>query len=122
MITAAEFYEHFAAAGFTVPLTWGALTQQVNLISPDDILLGGDIQSREYEVEYPSTALPGLAAGQTIVIGADSYKVRTPPFQIHSGAFTRARLTKLAAVAPGAGGKWDFSLPENSGQILTIHF
>ncbi len=50
--------------------------------------------SREYMIEYASSALPGLAMNDLVTIDNETYRVRTPR-ELDDGAISVASLTKL---------------------------
>jgi hypothetical protein len=78
-------------ADFGVTATFGSYTPLVILSMPGEDLLGARIESNQYEMEYLTTALPGLAHGSSVVINAVTYSV-LQTYQLDDGTFSRARL------------------------------
>lgn len=82
MKTAAEFYEIFRRHGFLTAATHvaqnGPQTQtplDVEWAEPGQ-LIGDDISSSAYAVTFPRSMLPGLRAGDRMLIAGKTYAVR----------------------------------------------
>lgn len=63
------------------------------LDAPDDQVLDGVVQSREYGITYAATQLVGLKTGESLTVNGVSYKVREVT-AIDDGALMRATLSK----------------------------
>jgi len=68
---------------------------QVGFTRPDVLLLGDMVQSTDYAIEYQTADMPALAIGETLAIGADTYRVRRNPEKKGDGTFSHVLLTKL---------------------------
>lgn len=89
-------YDAAECAGLlTIVRTSGAdaVDIAVEFREPDENVLGGLAVSRDYRIRYPTARL-SLAAGDTLTIGTDSYRVREVR-RIGDGAETTASLSRL---------------------------
>jgi hypothetical protein len=77
---------------FGVQATFGSLSANIILSLPGVDLLGGRVESNQYEAEFASADLPGLAYGSLITINSVVYKVLNV-FPLDDGTFSRARLS-----------------------------
>ena len=66
----------------------------VDFRAPDEDVLSGMGVSRDYAIRYPLTWLPSLAAGNTLEISGQTYRVREIT-AIGDGSERRASLSKL---------------------------
>jgi hypothetical protein len=74
--------------GATVPLA-----SNVILDAPDQTILSGALQSREYAMTYISTDFPGLAYGNAVTVDGTDYEVRAVAAE-HDGKLSIATLSK----------------------------
>lgn len=94
------FWSAFSRAGMLTAATYQpaagpAIPVQVGFTQPDVLLLGDMVQSTDYAIEYQTADMPALASGETITIGATTYKVRRNPEKKGDGTFSHVLLTKL---------------------------
>ncbi len=88
----------FAVQDFAVVAAWTppvgpAQTAPVLLSTPDELMLGGAVQSRDYQITYPASSLVGLAPGQSLTVAGLGYTVgRTEA--IDDGQLMRALLQR----------------------------
>lgn len=100
MLSTADFYEAFDAAGFLKPASWtpstgGAQqTGSVRFRSPDVELFAGGQVSREYSISYQASLFPGLKTGETVIVDGVTYKVRRSPEAELDGSRLICRLEK----------------------------
>lgn len=94
MVSVADLYDAAARAGLLTPIRVGAVTVQAAFRAPDETVLDGLTLSRDYEIEYPTARL-ALAAGDTVTIGGQSYRVREVR-QVRDGSESVAKLARLA--------------------------
>lgn len=93
MVGVADLYDAAARAGLLTPVKVGAATVQVAFRAPDETVLDGLALSRDYEIEYPTARL-SLAAGDTVEVGGESFRVREVR-QVRDGSETVAKLARL---------------------------
>ncbi|MGH8700062.1 MAG: head-tail joining protein [Burkholderiales bacterium] len=87
-------FADFALEASWTPSAGGApQTAQVLLDAPDEQLLEGAVQSRDYAITYAVTQLTGLKPGETLSVDGVSYTVREVA-ALDDGAVLRATLTK----------------------------
>lgn len=103
------FWPAFRAAGLlrlaTVTISGGDVDAWVSYRSPDALRMDGRTRSTEYEMEFQTADLAGLAAADAVTIWADAdktsgvaFRVREAPFNddpAADGYFRRALLTKV---------------------------
>ena len=93
MVGVADLYDAAARAGLLTPVKVGAATVQVAFRAPDETVLDGLALSCDYEIEYPTARL-SLAAGDTVEVGGESFRVREVR-QVRDGSETVAKLARL---------------------------
>lgn len=79
------------------PVQWApsngaaAVSGRMVFDQPDDLIDGGDVQSRQYLLTFERAAWPGLKRGEQLVIsgsgGGATYRLRTDPRQVDDGVF-----------------------------------
>lgn len=85
----------FGSVATFAPSSGGAAqTATVILDIPTDTALGGEVLSDEPVITYPSTALPGIRAGDNGVIDGVQYRVREI-MRVDDGKLKMARLTRI---------------------------
>lgn len=94
---AAIFWPAFAAAGMLteavyMPAGGGQMPVQVGFVRPEALLLGDMVQVEQTRIEYETSAMPDLAHGESINIGAVAYTVRGEPEKKGDGYFSTAEL------------------------------
>ena len=94
MVTVEFLYSAAADAGLLTPAVFGTAQVMVDFRAPDEDVLSGLGVSRDYAIRYPLTWLPSLAAGNTLDIAGQSYRVREIT-AIGDGSEIRATLTRL---------------------------
>lgn len=94
MLTASQFFNAFARAGFLVDATFGAQTVKVNFRSADMEIFSGAQQSSDFTITYPAAAWT-LTVGATITIAGIAYKVQGPPKMLSDGSEMLASLAKV---------------------------
>lgn len=93
MVGVADLYDAAARAGLLTPVKAGTRIVECSFRAPDDTVLDGLALSRDYEIEYP-TAWLSLAAGDTVEIAGQPYRVREV-IALRDGNECRARLALL---------------------------
>lgn len=81
-------------AGLLTPALFGATQVMVDLRAPDEDVLSGMGVSRDYSIRYPLSWMANLAAGSTITIAGQTYRVREVT-AIGDGSECRATLARL---------------------------
>lgn len=76
------------------PPSGPAVDIDVGFRAPDALLLDGQVQSTQYEVEYQTADMPALKLDETLTIDGTAYKVRTKPEKRGDGFFSTAMLSK----------------------------
>ncbi|MFM0479111.1 hypothetical protein PQQ81_01130 [Paraburkholderia strydomiana] len=94
------FWSVFAATGMLkaaqlVSSDGSTRDVQVGFSSPDMLDLGGQVTAAEYQIEYQTSDMPGLARDAVLIIDESRYKVRRPPRRKDDGFFSVADLEKL---------------------------
>ena len=87
--TASLFLADFAVTA-TITGSSPAITAQVILSEPGQDLLGSEVASTQYEIEY-ITAQLSLGYGTPLTIGSQSFTV-LQAYPLSDGTFSRARL------------------------------
>lgn len=59
---------------------------------PDELLLAGDAQGAQIQIEYQTADLPALKHGDPLQIDGQAYTVRQPPQAQGDGTYSRAFL------------------------------
>ena len=94
MVRVEDFYEAAARTGLLVDAEIDGNTIAVDFRSPDETVLDGLALSADYTMRFPASALPSLAAGDTVSIAGDTYRVRDIR-SIGDGSERRASLSRL---------------------------
>jgi hypothetical protein len=95
-----RLYDAAARAGLLKEATWSPAngaepqTVAVDFRAPDETVLDGLGLSTEYAIRYPAGVLIGLAAGETVTLEGQAYRVREIR-AIGDGSEKRATLTRL---------------------------
>jgi hypothetical protein len=95
-----RLYNAAARAGLLSIATWlpgdgsDPETVSVEFRAPDDPVLDGLGLSTEYAMRYPASRFVGLAAGETVTVNGERYRVREIR-AVGDGSEKRASLTKL---------------------------
>lgn len=79
---------------FAVSATWGSETASVILDRPDELMLGNDVLAGNVQMIFHSDELVGIAEGDTVVIGADTWELRETPAAVADGAMLRVSVRK----------------------------
>lgn len=101
MLTTEQFFAAFDAAGFLHSASWtpsggGApQTASVRFMTISHDGLSNQVSVTDYTIQYPQSQLSGLKRGETLVIGAASYKVRETPVLQLDGTRVEAHLERL---------------------------
>ncbi|MFP3432099.1 hypothetical protein SB781_20275 [Paraburkholderia sp. SIMBA_061] len=100
MLDLGVFWAAFSAVGMlkTAQLVSGdgsTRDVQVGFSSPDMLDLGGQVTAAEYQIEYQTSDMPGLAREAVLIVDEVRYKVRRPPRRKDDGFFSVADLEKL---------------------------
>ncbi|WP_136419967.1 hypothetical protein [Herbaspirillum sp. ST 5-3] len=66
----------------------------IGFVQPDVQLLGGMVQSSEFEIEFQTADMPALQMGETLTFGAATYKIRANPKKKGDGFFSTVTLSK----------------------------
>ena len=88
-----DFYDAAAAAGLLNEVIVGGVPVLCGFRAPDASVLDGLALSTDYAIRYPTSRLPVLAAGDTLVIAGANYQVREIR-AVADGSERRATLTK----------------------------
>ena len=94
MLSVEFLYCAAANAGMLQKAFFDSTEVMVDFRAPDEDVLSGLGVSRDYAIRYPMTWLPSLAAGNTLEISGQSYRVREIT-AIGDGSERRASLSKL---------------------------
>lgn len=94
MVRIEDFYEAAGRSGFLVDAEIDGHTIAVDFRSPDETVLDGLALSTDYTIRFPASALPSLAAGDTLSIAGSLYRVRDIR-SIGDGSERRASLSRL---------------------------
>lgn len=94
MVRIEDFYEAAGRSGLLVDAEIDGHTIAVEFRSPDETVLDGLALSADYTIRFPASALPSLAAGDTVSIGGSNYRVRDIR-SIGDGSEHRASLSRL---------------------------
>ncbi|WP_047835758.1 MULTISPECIES: head-tail joining protein [unclassified Cupriavidus] len=94
MVRIEAFYDAAGRSGLLVDAEIDGHTIAVDFRSPDETVLDGLALSTDYTIRFPASALPSLAAGDTVSIGGSNYRVRDIR-SIGDGSERRASLSRL---------------------------
>jgi hypothetical protein len=94
MLSVEFLYSAAANAGMLQKAFLESTEVMVDFRAPDEDVLSGLGVSRDYAIRYPLTWLPSLAAGNTLEISGQTYRVREIT-AIGDGSERRASLSKL---------------------------
>lgn len=94
MLSVEFLYSAAANAGMLQKAFLESTEVMVDFRAPDEDVLSGLGVSRDYAIRYPLTWLPSLAAGNTLDIAGQSYRVREVT-AIGDGSERRASLSRL---------------------------
>lgn len=94
MMDVGALYDAAANAGLLARAVIGSTEVMVDFRAPDEDVLDGLGVSRNYTIRYPSSRLPLLAAGNTLEIAGQTYRVREVT-AMGDGTEARASLTRL---------------------------
>lgn len=94
MIAIDALYDAAARSGLLTRAQVGGVEVMVDFRAPDEDVLDGLAVSRNYAIRYPVGRLPALAAGDTVEVDTQAYRVREVT-AIGHGAERRATLTRL---------------------------
>ena len=89
-----DFYEAASRSGLLVNAEIDGQTIAVDFRSADETVLDGLALSADYTIRFPVSVLPHLAAGDTVSIGGNSYRVRDIR-SIGDGSERRADLSRI---------------------------
>jgi hypothetical protein len=94
MVRIEDFYEAAGRSGLLVDAEIDGHTIAVDFRSPDESVLDGLALSADYTIRFPASVLPALAAGNTVSIAGNTYRVRDIR-SIGDGSERRASLSRL---------------------------
>lgn len=94
MVRIEDFYEAAGRSGLLVDAGIDGHAVAVDFRSPDETVLDGLALSADYTIRFPASALPSLAAGDTVSIAGSLYRVRDIR-SIGDGSEHRASLSRL---------------------------
>ena len=94
MVRIEDFYEAASRSGLLVDAEIDGHTIAVDFRSPDESVLDGFALSADYTIRFPASVLPALAAGNTVSIAGNTYRVRDIR-SIGDGSERRASLSRL---------------------------
>ena len=94
MMDVGALYDAAANAGLLTRAVIGGTEVMVDFRAPDEDVLDGLGVSRNHTIRYPVSWLPLLAAGNTLEIAGQSYRVREVT-AMGDGTEARASLTRL---------------------------
>lgn len=94
MVRIEDFYDAAGRSGLLVDADIDGQTIAVDFRSPDETILDGLALSADYTIRFPASALPALAAGDTVSIAGNTYRVRDIR-SIGDGSEQRASLSRL---------------------------
>ena len=94
MMDVGALYDAAANAGLLTRAVIGGTEVMVDFRAPDEDVLDGLGVSRNHTIRYPVSRLPLLAAGNTLEIAGQTYRVREIT-AMGDGSEARASLTRL---------------------------
>ena len=94
MMDVGALYDAAATAGLLTRAVIGGTEVMVDFRAPDEDVLDGLSVSRNHTIRYPVSRLPLLAAGNTLEIAGQTYRVREIT-AMGDGSEARASLTRL---------------------------
>ena len=94
MVRIEDFYDAAGRSGLLVDAEIDGHTVAVDFRSPDESVLDGLALSADYTIRFPASVLPALAAGNTVSIAGNTYRVRDIR-SIGDGSERRASLSRL---------------------------
>lgn len=94
MMDVGALYDAAANAGLLTLAVIGSTEVMVDFRAPDEDVLDGLGVSRNHTIRYPVSRLPFLAAGNTLEIAGQTYRVREVT-AMGDGTEARASLTRL---------------------------
>lgn len=94
MADVGALYDAAANAGLLTRAVIGSAEVMVDFRAPDEDVLDGLGVSRNHSIRYPVSRLPLLAAGNTLEIAGQIYRVREVT-AMGDGTEARASLTRL---------------------------
>ena len=94
MMDVGALYDAAANAGLLTRAVIGGTEVMVDFRAPDEDVLDGLSVSRNHTIRYPVSRLPLLAAGNTLEIAGQIYRVREVT-AMGDGTEARASLTRL---------------------------
>ncbi len=94
MVRIEDFYEAASRSGLLVDAEIDGYTIAVDFRSPDESVLDGLALSADYTIRFPASVLPALAAGNTVSIAGNTYRVRDIR-SIGDGSERRASLSRI---------------------------
>lgn len=94
MVRIEDFYDAAGRSGLLVDAEIDGHTIAVDFRSPDESVLDGLALSADYTIRFPASVLPALAAGNTVSIAGNTYRVRDIR-SIGDGSERRASLSRL---------------------------
>ena len=94
MVRIEDFYDAAGRSGLLVDVEIDGHTIAVDFRSPDETILDGLALSADYTIRFPASVLPALAAGNTVSIAGNTYRVRDIR-SIGDGSERRASLSRL---------------------------
>lgn len=89
-----ELYAAAERAGLLVNAEVAGRTVAVGFSAPDQSLLDGLVRAADYTISYPTSTLPELGVGDSLVIAGQTYQVRDVR-AVGDGTEQRADLTRL---------------------------
>ncbi|WP_338618336.1 hypothetical protein [Pigmentiphaga sp. CHJ604] len=89
-----DLYASAARAGLLAEVEFEGRRIAVDFLAPDESVLDGLALSTDYAMRYPASALPDLAAGHTVTLGAVGYRVREVR-AVGDGSERHAALSRL---------------------------
>jgi len=94
MMDVGALYDAAANAGLLTRAVIGGTEVMVDFRAPDEDVLDGLGVSRNHTIRYPVSRLPLLAAGNTLEIAGQTYRVREVT-ALGDGTEARASLSRL---------------------------
>lgn len=94
MLAVEQLYDAAAHAGLLTPARIGDIAIMVDFRAPDEDVLGGLALARDYSIRLPRSRLPGLASGDSVLVGEQIFRVREIT-ALGDGSEMRASLTRL---------------------------
>ena len=97
---AAVFLADFGSATTWAPSLGGPAVDGLMIFDqPEEVIEGGGVQSRQYQVTFAAATWLGLRRDEVLVIqgegGGHSYKLRHDPRAAGDGVFSTALLTRV---------------------------